>query len=110
MSTATGDKTSLYQPNEFETLDSLNQSTKKVKEVSYNYKDLQEIYSELILLSLSQGKATTLYGAGIHILGIIKMGGTNLGENIDNTIADTMQLSQEQTKSNFQHCHRMKTI
>ena len=83
LSTATGDyKTS--QPNEPEIMVSFSQSTKKVKEVSY--KKLQEIYSELIRLSFSQGKAKTLYGAGIHLLDIIKTGGTNFEDKIENTI------------------------
>ena len=33
-----------------------------------------------------EGKAKTLYGAGIHLLDIIKTGGTNFEENIENTI------------------------
>ena len=51
------------------------------------HEDLQAIYSELMRLSISQGKAKTLYGAGIHLLDILKMGDTtNLEESTDNTI------------------------
>ena len=77
----------LNMNDQTETLVSLSQSSQtrsKSKEVSY--KDLQEIYTELMRLSIAQGKAKTLYGAGIHLLDVLKLGDTNFDEELDDTI------------------------
>ena len=40
----------------------------------------------MMRLSIAQGKAKTLYGAGIHLLDVLKSGETNFDEKLDDTI------------------------
>ena len=37
-------------------------------------------------LSIAQGKARTLYDAGIHLLDVLELGETNFDEELDDTI------------------------
>jgi hypothetical protein len=64
-----------------------SQPTKTHKTVTF--KDLQELFTELIRLALSQGRESlkTLYGAGIQILNLLKCPSTDIQVPVDKVIS-----------------------